>query len=73
MAQDPRSRREEKEGERMRYQILYTYGGVPIVGALSNVCGCEYVTARTHMEARCKGEALAVGYERVAQVIPLND
>ena len=73
MAQDPRSRREEKEGERMRYQILYTYGGVPIVGALSNVVGCEYVTARTHMEARCKGEALAVGYERVAQVIPLND
>ena len=73
MAQDPRSRREEKEGERMRYQIFYTYGGVPIVGALSNVVGCEYVTARTHMEARCKGEALAVGYERVAQVIPLND
>jgi hypothetical protein len=57
----------------MRYQILYTYGGVPIVGALSNVVGCEYVIARTHMEARCKGEALAVGYERVAQVIPLND
>ena len=57
----------------MRYQILYTYGGVPIVGTLSNVVGCEYVTARTHMEARCKGEALAVGYERVAQVIPLNE
>ena len=57
----------------MRYQILYTYGGVPIVGALSNCVGVEYVTARTHMEARCKGEALAVGYERVAQVIPLND
>ena len=43
------------------------------MGALSNVVGCEYVIARTHMEARCKGEALAVGYERVAQVIPLND
>ena len=57
----------------MRYQILYTYGGVPIVGALSNCVGVEYVTAKTHMEARCKGEALAVGYERVAQVIPLND
>jgi hypothetical protein len=57
----------------MRYQILYTYGGVPVVGTLSNVVGTEYVTARTHMEARCKGEALAVGYERVAQVIPIND
>ena len=57
----------------MRYQILYTNGGVPIVGTLSNVVGTEYVTARTHMEARCKGEALAVGYERVAQVIPIND
>ena len=57
----------------MRYQILFTRGGVPIVGALSNVVGCEYVTARTHMEARCKGEALACGYERVAQVIPLNE
>jgi len=57
----------------MRYQVFYTYGGVPIVGALSNVVACEYVTARTHMEARCKGEALACGYERVAQVIPLNE
>jgi len=57
----------------MRYQILYTYGGVPIVGALSNVVGCEYVTARTHMEAHCKGTALAVGYERVAQVIPIHE
>jgi|TARA_B100000073_G_scaffold334724_1_gene327571 hypothetical protein len=57
----------------MRYQVLYTRGGVPIVGTLSNVVGCEYVTAKTHMEARCKGEALAVGYERVAKVIPIND
>jgi len=56
----------------MRYQILYTYGGVPVHG-FANVVACEYVEARTHMEAHCKGTALAVGYERVAQVIPLND
>ena len=57
----------------MRYQILYTRGGVPVVGALSNVVACEYVTARTHMEAHSKGHMLACGYERVAQVIPLNE
>jgi|TARA_R100000084_G_scaffold54428_1_gene22881 hypothetical protein len=57
----------------MRYQILYTRGGVPIVGTLSNVVGCDYVDARSPEEAHRKGEALAVGHEHVAQVIPLND
>jgi len=40
---------------------------------LSNVIAVDYVEARSHMEARCKGETLACGYERVAQVIPIND
>ena len=57
----------------MRYQILFTLGGVPIVGTLSNVVACEYVTASSVMDAHCKGTALAVGHERVAQVIPLNE
>lgn len=57
----------------MRFQILYTYGGVPVVGALSNVVACEYVTATSVMEAHSKGHMLACGHERVAQVIPLND
>ena len=57
----------------MRYQILFTRGGVPVVGALSNVVACEYVTANSVMDAHCKGTALAVGHERVAQVIPIND
>ena len=57
----------------MRYQILYTYHGTRVMPGLSNVIACDYVDARSHMEARCKGEALACGYERVAQVIPIND
>ena len=48
-------------------------GGVPIVGALSNVVACEYVTATSVMEAHSKGHMLACGHERVAQVIPIND
>jgi len=40
---------------------------------LSNVIACDYVEARSHMEARCKGTALACGYEGVAEVIPIND
>ena len=40
---------------------------------LSNVTACNYIDARSHMEAHSKGTALACGYERVAQVIPLND
>jgi hypothetical protein len=55
--------------EPMRYQVLYTRGGKV---SPNNVCACEYVTARTHMEAWCKGTALAVGHERVAEVIPLT-
>lgn len=55
--------------EPMRYQVLYTRGGKV---SPNNVCACEYVTAKTHMEAWCKGTALAVGHERVAEVIPLT-
>ena len=57
----------------MRYRILYTYGGVPVVGPGTNVVACEYVDAENLVHARSKGSALACGYERVAQVIPLND
>jgi len=57
----------------MRYQILYTYHGTRVMPGLSNVVACEYITAKTHMEARCKGETLAIGYEGVAEVIPIND
>tara|TARA_R100000805_G_C3546509_1_gene59803 strand:- start:388 stop:561 length:174 start_codon:yes stop_codon:yes gene_type:complete len=57
----------------MRYRILYTYGGVPVVGPGTNVVACEYVEAENLVHARSKGSALACGYERVAQVIPLND
>ena len=57
----------------MRYHILYTYHGTRVMPGLSNVIACDYVDARSHMEAHSKGTALAVGYERVAQVIPLND
>lgn len=54
----------------MRYQVLYTKGGPVRPG---NICACEYVTARTYMEAWSKGTALAVGYERVADVIPCTN
>ena len=53
----------------MRYQVLYTHGGAACPG---NITACEYVTASTSMEAWSKGEALAVGFERVADVVPVN-
>lgn len=52
-----------------RYQVLYTHGGAACPGSIT---ACEYVTASTSMEAWSKGEALAVGFERVADVVPVN-
>lgn len=60
---------EHMDAETMRYQILYTRGDASKPG---DICACEYVTAQTYMDAWCKGTALAVGHERVADVIPLN-
>ena len=48
----------------MEYQVLYTNG--------RDVSACEYVTARSHMEAWSKGSARAQGRERVLHVFPLN-
>jgi hypothetical protein len=48
----------------MQYQVLYTKG--------RDVCACEYVTARSHMEAWDKGTARAQGHERVLDVVPMN-
>ena len=48
----------------MEYQVLYTNG--------RDVSACEYVTARSHMEAWSKGAARAQGRERVLNVYPLN-
>ena len=48
----------------MEYQVLYTNG--------RDVSACEYVTARSHMEAWSKGTARAQGRERVLNVYPLN-
>ena len=48
----------------MEYQVLYTNG--------RDVSACEYVTARSHMEAWSKGTARAQGHERVLNVYPLN-
>ena len=53
----------------MRYQVFYTHGGAACPGSIT---ACEYVTASTSMEAWSKGEALAVGFERVADVVPVN-
>lgn len=55
--------------DEMQYQVLYTRGNARNPG---DICACEYVTARTYMEAWSKGTALAVGFERVADVVPLN-
>ncbi|AET72839.1 hypothetical protein CPVG_00033 [Cyanophage KBS-S-1A] len=52
-----------------RYQVFYTRGGAACPGSIT---ACEYVTASTSMEAWSKGEALAVGFERVADVVPVN-
>ena len=48
----------------MEYQVLYTNG--------RDVSACEYVTARSVMEAWSKGAARAQGRERVLNVYPLN-
>ena len=49
----------------MEYQVLYTNG--------RDVSACEYVTARSHMEAWSKGTARAQGRERVLNVYPLTN
>ena len=55
----------------MKYQVLYTMSGASPYQ--SYVCANMYVTARTYMEAWDKGTALAVGHERVADVIPCTN
>ena len=49
----------------MEYQVLYTNG--------RDVSACEYVTARSHMEAWSKGSARAQGHERVLHVFPVTN
>ena len=49
----------------MEYQVLYTNG--------RDVSACEYVTARSHMEAWSKGSARAQGHERVLHVYPVTN
>lgn len=49
----------------MNYQILYTNG--------RDVSACEYLTARSYMEAWSKGTARAQGHERVLDVVPMTD
>src|SRR5210317_60294 len=49
----------------MEYQVLYTNG--------RDVSACEYVTARSHMEAWSKGSARAQGRERVLHVFLCHD
>ena len=49
----------------MEYQVLYTNG--------RDVSACEYVTARSHMEAWSKGTARAQGRERVLHVFPVTN
>jgi hypothetical protein len=49
----------------MEYQVLYTNG--------RDVSACEYVTARSHMEAWSKGTARAQGRERVLNVYPMTN
>jgi hypothetical protein len=48
----------------MQYQILYTKG--------RDICACEYITARSVMEAWSKGDARAQGRERVLDVVPMH-
>ena len=49
----------------MEYQVLYTNG--------RDVSACEYVTARSHIEAWSKGTARAQGHERVLHVFPVTN
>jgi hypothetical protein len=49
----------------MQYQILYTKG--------RDICACEYITARSVMEAWSKGDARAQGRERVLDVVPMTN
>ena len=51
--------------QHMEYQVLYTNG--------RDVSACEYVTARSHMEAWSKGTARAQGRERVLDVVPMTN
>ena len=49
----------------MQYQILYTKG--------RDICACEYITARSVMDAWSKGDARAQGRERVLDVVPMTN
>ena len=49
----------------MTYQILYTNG--------RDVSACEYVTARSVMQAWDIGTARAQGRERVLDVVPMTN
>ena len=49
----------------MQYQILYTKG--------RDICACEYITARSVMEAWSKGDARAQGRERVHSVYSMTN
>lgn len=48
----------------MMYQILYTKG--------RDVCACDYIQARSVMQAWDIGTAKAQGRERVLDVVPMN-
>jgi len=49
----------------MTYQILYTNG--------RDISACEYVTARSVMQAWDIGTARAQGRERVLDVVPMTN
>ena len=48
----------------MMYQILYTKG--------RDVCACDYIQARSVMQAWDIGTAKAQGRERVLDVVPMT-
>lgn len=48
----------------MKYQILYTKG--------RDVCACDYIDARSVMQAWDIGTAKAQPHERVLDVVPVN-
>jgi hypothetical protein len=48
----------------MKYQILYTKG--------RDVCACDYIDARSIMQAWDIGTAKAQPHERVLDVVPIN-
>ena len=49
----------------MMYQILYTKG--------RDVCACDYIQARSVMQAWDIGTAKAQGHERVLDVVPMTN